>query len=59
MLGGHDAHAYMLILGETLIEMKDQLRGKCRDYTSTAEEMPPGGTKGMMNDGVLEGWTMF
>ena len=24
---GHDAHtAYMLILGETLIEMKDQLR---------------------------------
>ena len=57
---GHDAHtAYMLILGETLIEMKDQLRGNVVIITQPAEEMPPGGAKGMIDDGVLGGWTMF
>ena len=57
---GHDAHtAYMLILGETLIEMKDQLRGNVVIIHQPAEEMPPGGAKGMIDDGVLEGWTMF
>ena len=56
---GHDAHtAYMLILGETLIEMKDQLRGNVV-IIHQPEEMPPGGAKGMIDDGVLEGWTMF
>ena len=53
---GHDAHtAYMLILGETLIEMKDQLRGNVVIIHQPAEEMPPGGAKGMIDDGVLEG----
>ena len=51
--------AYMLILGETLIEMKDQLRGNVVIIHQPAEEMPPGGAKGMIDDGVLEGWTMF
>lgn len=43
---GHDAHtAYMLILGETLIEMKDQLRGNVVIIHQPAEEMPPGGAE--------------
>ncbi|MCE3400029.1 M20/M25/M40 family metallo-hydrolase, partial [Staphylococcus aureus] len=40
---GHDAHtAYMLILGETLIEMKEQFKGKVVIIHQPAEEMPPG-----------------
>lgn len=43
---GHDAHtAYMLILGETLIEMKEQFKGKVVIIHQPAEEMPPGGPK--------------
>ena len=53
---GHDAHtAYMLILAETLIEMKDQFKGKVIVIHQPAEEMPPGGAQGMIKDGVLEG----
>lgn len=53
---GHDAHtAYMLVLAETLIEMKDQFKGKVIVIHQPAEEMPPGGAKGMIEDGVLEG----
>ena len=37
---GHDAHtAYMLILGETLIEIKDQFKGKVIIIHQPAEEM--------------------
>ena len=44
----------MLILGETLIEIKDQF--KSYYYSSTKEEeMPPGGAQGMIKDGVLDG----
>ena len=50
---GHDAHtAYMLILAETLIEMKSQFSGKVIVIHQPAEEMPPGGAKGMIEDGV-------
>lgn len=53
---GHDAHTtYMLILAETLIEMKDQFKGKVIVIHQPAEEMPPGGAQGMIKDGVLEG----
>ena len=53
---GHDAHtAYMLILAETLIEMKDQFKGKVIVIHQPDEEMPPGGAQGMIKDGVLEG----
>ena len=53
---GHDAHtAYMLILGETLIEIKDQFKGKVIIIHQPAEEMPPGGAQGMIKDGVLDG----
>ena len=37
---GHDAHtAYMLILGETLIEIKDQFKGKVIIIHQPAEEI--------------------
>ena len=53
---GHDAHtAYMLILAETLIELKQQFNGKVIIIHQPAEEMPPGGAKGMIEDGVLDG----
>ncbi|PTI80277.1 amidohydrolase [Staphylococcus succinus] len=53
---GHDAHtAYMLILAETLIEMKDQFNGKVIVIHQPAEEVPPGGAQGMIKDGVLDG----
>lgn len=53
---GHDGHtAYMLILGETLIEMKDELEGKIVILHQHAEETPPGGAIGMIEDGALDG----
>src|SRR5699024_1781280 len=53
---GHDAHtAYMLILGETLIEMKDELQGRIVIIHQHAEELPPGGAQQMIADGVLDG----
>lgn len=53
---GHDAHtAYMLVLAETLAEMKHQFSGKVVVIHQPAEEVPPGGAQGMIQDGVLEG----
>ncbi|PTJ84398.1 amidohydrolase [Staphylococcus succinus] len=53
---GHDAHtAYMLILAETLTELKDQFNGKVIIIHQPAEEVPPGGAQGMIKDGVLDG----
>lgn len=53
---GHDAHtAYMLILAETLIELKDELQGKIVIIHQHAEELPPGGAQQMISDGVLNG----
>jgi amidohydrolase len=53
---GHDGHtAYMLILAETLAELKDQLKGTIRVIHQPAEETPPGGAIGMIEAGVLDG----
>lgn len=53
---GHDGHtAYMLILAETLIELKDQLPGTIRVIHQPAEEVPPGGAIGMIKAGCLDG----
>ncbi|MCG7339028.1 amidohydrolase [Staphylococcus sp. ACRSN] len=53
---GHDAHtAYMLILAETLIELKSEFNGKVIVIHQPAEEVPPGGAQGMIKDGVLDG----
>ncbi|MEI5992831.1 amidohydrolase [Candidatus Enterococcus mansonii] len=53
---GHDAHtAYMLVLAETLIELKDAWQGKIVILHQHAEELPPGGAKAMIADGCLDG----
>lgn len=53
---GHDGHtAYMLILAESLAELKDQLKGTIKIIHQPAEEVPPGGAKGMVKAGVLDG----
>ena len=52
---GHDAHtAYMLILAETLIEMKDQFKGKLLLFISQLKKCLRW-CAGMIKDGVLEG----
>lgn len=53
---GHDGHtAYLMILAEALIEIKDQLRGNVVILHQPAEETPPGGAIAMIEDGCLEG----
>ena len=53
---GHDGHtAYMLVLAETLAEMKNDLSGTIKVIHQPAEEMPPGGALGMIKAGVLDG----
>ncbi|MED3912680.1 amidohydrolase [Peribacillus simplex] len=53
---GHDGHtAYLMILAEALIEIKDQLRGNVVILHQPAEETPPGGAVAMIEDGCLEG----
>lgn len=52
----HDGHtAYLMVLAQTLIEMKDKLVGKIVIIHQPAEETPPGGSIQMIKDGVLEG----
>lgn len=53
---GHDAHtAYLLVLADSLIELKDKLQGKIIIIHQHDEETPPGGAIGMIEDGVLDG----
>lgn len=53
---GHDAHtAYMLILAESLAELKDQINGTIKILHQPAEEVSPGGALGMIKGGALEG----
>lgn len=53
---GHDAHTgYMLVVGESLAELKDQIKGTVKIIHQPAEEVPPGGAKGMIEAGVLDG----
>lgn len=53
---GHDGHtAYMMILADTLIQVKDQLPGMIRVIHQPAEEVAPGGSKGMIEAGCLDG----
>ncbi|MEH7120335.1 M20 family metallopeptidase [Neobacillus vireti] len=52
---GHDGHtAYMLILAETLAEMKEELAGTIKIIHQPAEEKSPGGAQGLIKAGVLE-----
>ncbi len=53
---GHDGHtAYLMVLASVLIEMKDELPGSIRIIHQPAEEQSPGGAKGMVDAGCLEG----
>lgn len=52
---GHDAHtAYLLILAESLIELKDELSGTVRIIHQHAEEVPPGGARDIVESGILD-----
>ncbi len=53
---GHDAHtAYLMILARELNVLRDQLTGSVRIIHQPAEEVSPGGAKGMIAAGVLDG----
>ncbi|HEX5564108.1 MAG TPA: M20 family metallopeptidase [Sporosarcina sp.] len=52
---GHDAHtAYLLILADCLIQLKDSLAGTIKIIHQHAEEAPPGGAKSIVESGVLD-----
>lgn len=53
---GHDGHtAYLMVLADTLIQLKEELSGKITIIHQPAEEVPPGGAKFMIEDGALDG----
>ncbi|WP_174612790.1 amidohydrolase [Virgibacillus ihumii] len=52
---GHDAHtAYLLILADCLIQLKDQIKGTIKIIHQHAEEQPPGGAKSIVDSGKLD-----
>src|SRR5690606_38989780 len=52
---GHDAHtAYMLVLADCIIKLKDQFNGTIKIIHQHAEEEPPGGAKSIMESGKLD-----
>ncbi len=57
---GHDGHtAYLMILGDCLIDFKKQLTGTVVLIFQHAEEKPPGGALAMIADGCLDGVDHF
>ncbi|GAA0489556.1 amidohydrolase [Salinibacillus aidingensis] len=52
---GHDGHtAYLLILADCLIQLKDQIKGTIKIIHQHAEEQPPGGAKSIVDSGKLD-----
>ncbi|MGE7758850.1 M20 family metallopeptidase [Peribacillus sp. NPDC097895] len=52
---GHDGHtAYLLVLADCLVELKDSLSGTIKIIHQHAEETPPGGAKSIMESGALD-----
>ena len=48
---GHDGHtAYLLVLADCLIQLKDEIPGTIKIIHQPAEEVPPGGAIGMINN---------
>ena len=53
---GHDGHmAALLGAAKVLAGMRERLRGSVRFIFQPAEEIPPGGAKGMIEAGALDG----
>ncbi|WP_411918916.1 amidohydrolase [Bacillus thermotolerans] len=53
---GHDAHtAYLLVLADCLIQLKEQIHGTVKIIHQHAEEVPPGGAKSIVEAGALDG----
>lgn len=51
---GHDGHtAYLLVLADCLITIKDEIPGTIKIIHQHAEEEPPGGAKSILKSGVL------
>src|SRR5699024_320601 len=52
---GHDGHnAYLLVLADCLIQLKDSLPGTIIIIHKHAEEVPPGGEKSIVETGILD-----
>ncbi len=52
---GHDGHtAYLMILADCLIQLKDQIPGIIKVIHQHAEEVPPGGAKSIVDSGLLD-----
>lgn len=51
----HDAHtAYLLILADCFIQLKDLIPGTIKIIHQHAEEVPPGGAKSIVESGLLD-----
>ncbi|WP_059171669.1 amidohydrolase [Bacillus sp. FJAT-27445] len=52
---GHDGHtAYLLVLADCLIQLKDEIPGTIKIIHQHAEEVPPGGAKSIVDSGALD-----
>ncbi|MFL8936128.1 amidohydrolase [Rossellomorea oryzaecorticis] len=52
---GHDAHtAYLLVLADCLIELKEKIQGTIKIIHQHAEEVPPGGAKSIIQSGIMD-----
>lgn len=52
---GHDGHtAYLLILADCLIQLKESIAGTIKIIHQHAEETPPGGAKSIVESGALD-----
>ncbi|PAV28882.1 amidohydrolase [Virgibacillus profundi] len=52
---GHDGHtAYLLVLADCLIQLKELIPGTIKIIHQHAEETPPGGAKSIVESGVLD-----
>jgi amidohydrolase len=52
---GHDGHtAYLMVLADCLIQLKDEIPGTVKIIHQPAEEVPPGGAIGMIESGLLD-----
>jgi amidohydrolase len=52
---GHDGHtAYLMVLADCFIQLKDEIPGTIKIIHQHAEEVPPGGAKSIVDSGMLD-----